>query len=146
MRKCILVDLDGTLSLFDREKKNPYHRDFENDAVSKPVKMVVDMYMNVHPSRTVFFVSGRSGKYRKQTLQFLEEKAAMGKEGFHFELIMREEGDNRKDSIIKEEIYEKIIKPKYEVDFVIDDRKQVKEMWVSKGVFVFDVNQTDEIF
>ena len=39
-----------------------------------------------------------------------------------------------------------ISKRKYNVRFVIDDRKRVKRMWVDEGLFVFDVNQTDEEF
>jgi hypothetical protein len=42
---------------------------------------------------------------------------------------MRAEKDNRKDSIIKRELFDKHIRDKYHVDFVLDDRDQVVRMW-----------------
>ena len=44
---------------------------------------------------------------------------------------MRKTGDNRKDSIIKREIFENDIRPYYNIDYVLDDRNQVVEMWRS---------------
>jgi len=52
---------------------------------------------------------------------------------------MRATGDNRKDSIVKKEIYEGIIKPVFDVKFVLDDRNQVVEMWRSLGLTVLQV-------
>ena len=53
---------------------------------------------------------------------------------------MRKTGDNRKDSIIKKEIYEKYLKPmNYHVLFILDDRNQVVEMWREMGFTVFQV-------
>lgn len=47
---------------------------------------------------------------------------------------MRKDGDFRKDSIVKEEIYREWIEPFHEVLFCIDDRKQVVDMWRSIGL------------
>tara|TARA_R110002020_G_scaffold227539_13_gene438195 strand:+ start:10087 stop:10632 length:546 start_codon:yes stop_codon:yes gene_type:complete len=52
----------------------------------------------------------------------------------HIELYMREEGDNRKDSIVKREMYEEYIKPHYNVKLVLDDRNQVVDMWRELGL------------
>ncbi|MCP4761189.1 MAG: polynucleotide kinase, partial [archaeon] len=60
-------------------------------------------------------------------------------------LFMRKTGDKRCDSVIKKEIYDEI-KKSYEIEFVLDDRKRVKRMFVENDVFVLDVNQTDEEF
>lgn len=38
-------------------------------------------------------------------------------------------GDNRKDSIVKRELYEKYIEGKYLIRFVLDDRNQMVDMW-----------------
>lgn len=54
--------------------------------------------------------------------------------------------DTRCDTIVKREIYEEHIKDKYNVLFVIDDRVKVVDMWREQWLFVFDVNQTREIF
>ena len=45
------------------------------------------------------------------------------------ELYMRKTDDVRRDSIIKEELYNEHIKDKYNVNMVFDDRPQVIRMW-----------------
>ena len=52
---------------------------------------------------------------------------------------MRKNGDFRKDFIIKKEIYEKFIKPKYEVLFVLEDRDQAVKMWREEGLTCLQV-------
>jgi hypothetical protein len=56
---------------------------------------------------------------------------------------MRQTDDNRKDSIIKEEIYDAHIRGKYNVLFVLDDRDQVVQMWRSLGLTVLQCNEGD---
>ena len=56
-----------------------------------------------------------------------------------YELYMRKQGDNREDSIVKEEMYLNEIKPKYNVDLVIDDRDQVVKMWRKIGLTCWQV-------
>ena len=50
------------------------------------------------------------------------------------DLYMRLPNDLRKDSIVKQEIYEMCIKDKYNVLFVLDDRDQVVNMWREQGL------------
>jgi len=52
---------------------------------------------------------------------------------------MRPAGDIRKDVLIKQEIYEREIKDKYNVLFVLDDRQSVVDGWRSLGLTVFQV-------
>jgi predicted kinase len=125
----ILCDLDGTLSLFG--DKNPYERDFENDKLNTVVSRIIEC-------RNVVLVSGRKEKYRKQTLQFLKNNYVK-----FIELLMREDDDNRKDSIVKKEIYENKIRGKYNVDFVLDDRAQVVRLWRSLGLTCLQVADGD---
>lgn len=141
-KKAIICDLDGTLSLFDREKRNPYDRDFENDECSWPVKFILESYRQSFSEGEVFFLSGRNNKFRDQTEQFIDEHLPF----LNYHLVMREERDFRKDVIVKEEMYNTHIKDKYNVDFVIDDRLQVCRLWYSLGLFVFNVNQGLEEF
>jgi len=44
-------------------------------------------------------------------------------------LIMREEGDFRKDTVIKEEILEEKLPEPEDILFAIDDRSDIAEMW-----------------
>jgi hypothetical protein len=84
-------------------------------------------------------MSGRDSKHREPTLRFLDKHA------FPYDaLYMRAEGDNRKDAIVKEEMYEQHIKGRYNVLVVFDDRNQVVDLWRKKlGIPCFQVNYGD---
>jgi predicted kinase len=128
---CIISDLDGTLSLFGN--KNPYDRDFENDEPNIPV---VEAVKTLTEQRPLILFSGRSNKFEAQTRTWLKKQGI----GYTM-LVMREEGDFRKDTIVKNEFYTKYIENNYNVFAVFDDRLSVIGMWESKGLFVFNVNQ-----
>ena len=50
------------------------------------------------------------------------------------DLFMRPEGDMRRDSVVKRELYEQHIKGKYNVLAIFDDRPQViRECWQELG-------------
>lgn len=136
---CLICDLDGTLSLYG--DKNAYERDFENDELNTPVCNIIQSQgLDSH----IFFFSGRNGKFRDQTISFL------AKNGFYpeeYTLIMRDQKDMRRDSVLKLEMFNTHIKNIYNVDFVIDDRLQViEECWNKLGLFVLNVNQTNKRF
>lgn len=137
---CIICDLDGTLSLYG--DKNAYDRDFENDELNVPVANILKSY--IQEDEHIFFLSGRNGKYRDQTMSFLTKNLF---DPESFTLIMRDEKDFRRDSIVKKEMYGTNIYGRYHVDFVIDDRLQViEECWNSLGLFVLNVNQNNKRF
>ena len=52
---------------------------------------------------------------------------------------MRKTGDNRKDCIVKRELFDAHIKDKYYIDFILDDRNQVVNMWRELGFTVMQV-------
>lgn len=123
---CIICDLDGCLALgIEAGHRGPYdwHK-VGDDEVDKAVREVVWRFIEGY---TVIFMSGRDGSCEKQTLKWLRERAAIPYEPIN--LFMREAGDNRKDSIVKRELYEQYVKGKYNVLFVLDDRDQVVQMW-----------------
>lgn len=133
-RKAIIVDLDGTLCNADHrkhfvesEKKDwkSFYQGISDDKINEWCSEIISKMVGY----TIVFVSGRPDDYRKETEDWLY-KHLYG----HFPLFMRESGDFRKDSIIKEEIYWKKIEPNYDVLFCIDDRKQVVDMWRSIGL------------
>jgi predicted kinase len=136
---CVISDLDGTLSLFNRFEKNPYDRDFENDDVSEAVR---DVLLNQPKDVKIFLFSGRSGKFRPQTEEFL----SIHLPELDYRLIMRNIDDQRSDTIVKFEMFNQYIRDKYYVKFILDDRKKIKRMWTELGLYVLDCNQTDEEF
>ena len=77
----------------------------------------------------VIIVTGRDGEYLSTTEEWLK------KHGFGYDAIFtRPAGDNRNDAIIKKEIYEREIKGKYNISFVLDDRDRVVRMWRELGL------------
>lgn len=138
MQKAVIVDMDGTLALFGKE--SPYDRDMSKDKLNYPVAMIVWMlnYTDLADVR-ILIVSGRKNKYLKDTEKWLKKHKIIYKDIF----MPRADNDNRKDVIIKTEIYEKHIKDKYEVLFVLDDRNQVVELWRGLGLVCLQVADGD---
>lgn len=58
-------------------------------------------------------------------------------------LYMRPEGDVRKDTEIKREIFDNYIRDKYRVLFVLDDRNSVVKMWRDLGLKCLQVAEGD---
>jgi hypothetical protein len=133
---CILCDLDGTLALFG--DKNPYDRDFENDKVNDKVEFIFRNFMlyNSNTSKPIkIILSGRSEKFRNVTNNWLDQSNIICEY-----LYMRKEGDNRKDVIVKEEMFNEYIRGKYNPILVFDDRDSVVKYWRSLGLTCFQVN------
>lgn len=130
--KVIIVDLDGTLCNADHRKhlvenKN-WNSFYENLVKDEPNNWCLNI-LDRFKLNEIIFVSGRPEQYRKITRDWLVNI------GYTSPLLfMRKDGDFRKDSIVKEEIYREHIEPDYEVMFCIDDRKQVVDMWRSIGL------------
>ncbi|QSB28508.1 AAA family ATPase [Flavobacterium sp. CLA17] len=119
--KAIICDLDGTLALMNG--RNPFDASkCDEDEINNPVANVLRNYKKL--GYQILLVSGREDRYKAPTLRFLEKH-----EIEYDNLIMRKTQDNRKDSIIKTEIYHEFIKDKYFVEFVLDDRNQVVDTW-----------------
>jgi len=128
--KAIMCDLDGTLAILHR---NPYDASTcETDELNIPVANIVKTYQQL--GHKVLLVSGRMDKYQPQTERWL------AKHDIHYDaLIMRKANDVRKDSLIKEEIFNEHIFGKWQVDFVLDDRRQVVDMWRKIGLLCCQV-------
>jgi len=132
--KVVICDLDGTLSLFEKEDKSKPHYRNPYNASTCDKDLLNEVVAGIIKDKCVILVSGREGKYREPTLKFLENNGIN-----YFRLFMRKTGDNRKDSIVKQEIYENCIKNSYDVEYVLDDRNQVVEMWRSLGLTCLQV-------
>ena len=130
-QKAIIVDLDGTLCNVDHRvhfvqglQKN--WKEF-NDRMGADTlydwcfQLIIAMKKQDY---AILFVTGRDDSYRSLTLSWLTQ--------FQIpfdELHMRKVGDYREDSDVKEDIYKTFIEKKYQILFVVDDRKSVVDRW-----------------
>ena len=122
--RCVLVDIDGTVA--DKGNRSPFdwHRVGE-DAPRWPIINVVKAMRAA--GHAIVFVSGRDAVCRTETTAWLNSH--FGWQSADYELFMRPRNDNRKDAIIKQELFEKHILGRYFVELVVDDRRQVVDMW-----------------
>lgn len=152
----VLCDLDGTLALI--HNRSPYDAS-DCDIKDLPNWSVIETIIaHYKAGRKIIFCSGREDKYRPETVRFIEKycrSVNMSEyeilnatveptpEPIQYQLFMRKTDDFRKDSIIKEEIYQNEIEGKCNVLCVLDDRNQVVEFWRSKGLTCFQVAPGD---
>lgn len=138
----IIVDIDGTVAIMG--DRSPYdaslcHLDTPNRDVINLVWQWATFKDRIGEPHKVIFCSGRKEEHRPQTEAFLDKHLTSSLADDEFVLLMRADGDNRKDSIIKSEIYERHIQGQYNVEFVLDDRDQVVEAWRSLGLTCLQV-------
>lgn len=146
--EAIICDLDGTLAIING--RSPY------DATDCDIKdlpnfpVIETVIAHYKAGRKIIFCSGREDKFMPETVRFIEKHLKYVDKAINdslwdveYELFMRKTGDKRKDSIIKEEIYENCIKTKYNVLLVLDDRNQVVNLWRNLGLTCFQVADGD---
>jgi len=121
----IIVDIDGTIAhMWDR---GPF--DWSRVGEDAPHEDMIALIKILQWYRDVLFVSWRSDECRGETQKWLNKYF----DGCCTSLHMRKAGDNRKDSIVKYEILQELIK-EYYIEYVFDDRDQVVKMWREAGL------------
>jgi predicted kinase len=128
-----IVDLDGTVALHT-SGRSPYdysrvHEDTLNFAVAEVVTALA-------VADNIIFMSGRNDSCYEATLDWLE-KVGLGY--CTHKLIMRKTGDDRKDSVVKAELFFEKVAPYYHVLGAIDDRVSVVKMWRAIGLTCLQV-------
>ena len=126
-----IFDIDGTLAKM--AGRSPYdYTKVSEDKVNTPI---AELFKKLNFNHSILVVSGRESTCLAETSQWLLDN------DLHYkELLMRSAGDHRDDRIVKQEIYEKYIKGKYNVLAVFDDRDRVVEMWRSLGLTCLQVD------
>jgi hypothetical protein len=133
----VLVDVDGTLATRITDR-SPY--EWQRVGEDAPVAAVITIVQALHAAgHTIIVMSGRDEECRAQTESWLTHHLAVPYE----HLLMRDLGDNRRDEIVKQELYERHVRDRYAVQIVLDDRDQVVAMWRSLGLTCFQVAPGD---
>ena len=123
----ILVDLDGTMCIHNGRGPFEYLK-CDTDLLNEPVASIVQKFLG---RVQIIYASGREDFCREKSENWLRVHSL-----FDGLLFMRKTGDHRKDVVIKQEIFEREIKGKYFIEFVIDDRQQVVNFYRSLGLTV----------
>lgn len=134
---CVIFDIDGTLA-----HKYP-DRDIYDGSLAHldiPDGPVVAYARSLIASGDVDVVlmSGRGEQHRDVTEQWTGVHIGLG-----LPLFMRAEGDQRRDSIVKRELLEREIVPRWNVLHCVDDRNQVVNMFRQSGMKVWQVADGD---
>ncbi|MEE2040132.1 AAA family ATPase [Nocardiopsis sp. CT-R113] len=130
--RAVLVDVDGTVALMG--DRGPY--DWGRVGEDAPNRSVIDVAVALHTDGHVLVVmSGRSEVCRDATVAWLSEHLRSPFVG----PFMRAEGDHRKDSVVKAELFDAHVRDHYDITAVLDDRRQVVDMWRSMGLVTLQV-------
>lgn len=126
---CVISDIDGTLAHMNG-KRGPF--DWHKvglDDIDLGVAHILDGVDNIGYA-TIFLFSGRDEVCRPETTAWLE------KNDIPYEALYMRRSDHKRpdggqvaDTEVKAEMYEKYIKGKYNVLFILDDRPQVCRQW-----------------
>lgn len=136
----ILTDVDGTVA--DHTGiRSPY--DFTKVHLDRPINhtiLAIRALVKAH-GVPIIALSGRDDSCYQETMDWLTnwriEPAA---------LYMRKTGDKRRDDIVKHEIFQTEIRPRYNPLVVFDDRRSVSRMWHEIGLPLLRVGDPDANF
>ena len=126
--KAIIVDVDGTLAHMQGRGPFEWAR-VREDRCNQTIKNVVNSYQG-----NVIIFSGRDGCCKDDTIAWLKDN------NIRFnEIYMRAEKNIEKDSVIKRRLFDDCIRGRYNIEYVLDDRNQVVEMWRGMGLTCLQV-------
>ncbi len=132
----VIVDVDGTLAL-----KHPDRDIYDLTRVSEDLPnwpVIEAVQAAKRDGMEVIYCSGREASARVDTAMWIAEYVEVPGE-----LRMRAEGDRRRDSIVKRELFDTHIRDRFNVRRVYDDRQQVVDMWRALGLTCFQVAPGD---
>lgn len=145
---CIIVDIDGTLA--HMTGRLPYdYTQVHTDVVDEDVANIVRRYaqrniMEPTPDTYIIIVTGRDDTCKEDTLKWLADNNIPFDEFYMRDhTLVDENGNKLDDTIIKKAIYDEMIKPRFNVRFVLDDRDRVVKMWREQGLKVLQVAEGD---
>lgn len=138
-----LVDIDGTLAdlshrlHFIQGKPADWDGFFAACPGDSPIQEVIDTINTLwEGGARIILVTGRTETIREQTVAWLIPLLT----GWS-DIYMRRAGDHREDNVVKAELLDEIVSD-WQGDHIVgvfEDRKQVVDMYRSRGLRVFQV-------
>lgn len=140
--EAIICDIDGTLAhMTDR---SPYdYSAVLTDVLDKTIEDILYAY-KLYTGGKVFIVSGRDHTCRTDTVKWLNDNSVTYDRLFMRDADRRDDRGNKiPDYVIKYEIFNREMRGKYNIAYVLDDRKQVVDMWRKLGLKCLQVAEGD---
>jgi len=141
MNKYIIIDIDGTIA-----EKHPDrdYREYDKVHLDSPIhQTIIVINLLIKEGYKPIFITGRKDDCKNETIEWLKRYIA-GVDSYENILYMRNYKDHRKDFVVKKELLDKFLNDfnitKENVFAVFDDRPSVIDMWLSEGLFVFNMN------
>ena len=134
--KAVIVDIDGSVA----RATHRGHHDYHLVSTDTPRMEIISMILawTEAEKMEIIFMSGRPDSCREDTKKWLET--------YFFEvpyLYMRKTGDNRNDSIVKEELFWDNVAEHWNIIACVDDRNRVLRKWHDLGIpNVINVQET----
>lgn len=131
----LLVDVDGTIA--HMHNRSPF--DWDKVKFDVPDKLLC-CFLNYYLSDSnnhIIFLSGRDSICKSDTIDWINTNIPNVRFNQNAKLFMRAKSDNRKDYIIKSELFFNCVDNNYNVIAVFDDRPQVCRMWHDLGLKVW---------
>jgi predicted kinase len=136
LKPAIICDIDGTIAHNDNKRGFFEWMKVGLDEPKKNIIRILEKFKK--DGYIILIVSGRDSVCLNLTLEWLSKH----KVPYDY-LYMRATNDNRQDAVIKKEIFNDKIRNEYNVDFVLDDRQQVVDMWREIGLTCLQVDYGD---
>lgn len=134
--RAIMVDVDGTIAHNNGHRSFYEYEKVGDDEEIEAVAEIVRKFFS--DGWYVIIMSGRDDSSLMDT-----QKWMMKYDIPYDEMHMRKTGDQRKDSIVKIELFDEFVRDRFYVDFVLDDRQQVVDAWRSIGLRCLQVAPGD---
>lgn len=167
--KCIVVDLDGTLCNIEHRRhfvippktsnvlgqldpldpteppksfKKDWGSFFKGIPDDKVNVWCLELVKRFAPNYEIVFCSGRDENQKKATVEWIEKNTGLS-EYKDYTLFMRHRNDSRQDYLVKEILLDFEILPRFSPLFMVDDRKQVVDMWRRRGFVTLACDEGD---
>lgn len=133
---CVICDLDGTYAMHTGRTPFEWNR-LQEDQVDTRLNLLLEI-VNRYDCE-VIFLTGRPDSVREETAKWLEKHF----DGENYSLIMRDKDDFSHGDDVKQRLYEKHIKDKYNVLAVFEDSNKCVAMWRRLGLLTLQVQNGD---
>lgn len=145
-----IFDIDGTLANCEhrmhyiKHKPKNYKAFYATGHLDSPMHPMCQLARTIDATEHshIIFCTGRPEEMRAATTAWLLEHALV--RSGPISLYMRADNDYRQDTVVKDELYDRILADGFQPQLVFDDRPRVCDMWKSRGLLVARIGDRED--